>query len=598
MVRLKEQMVESFRLKMLCICIACLLSWWAEAAGQDRPVVRRIHIQGHRIATTRALLKKMATREGKPLDQTVLEADIQTLLQWYRDQGYLRVRISPPGLNLNQDSSQVDVVLPLDEGPLIRIGQVEMQSNQHLTREDIGSQMDLHPGSVFQGDILEADLERLLEAYENHGLPYCQIQVTDFQITPEDRLDFRLVIDEGPQVRVQSVEPEGNTITRNSVIRREMGIKVDDLYSQRAIERGRRKLQRLGFFQEVGEVRLEVGSRLDLVVLRVPVVEGRSNTVDGVLGYQPATEVRKGYFTGLLDLSFRNLMGTGRKVEAMWSRREPTSSQLQFGYQEPWPLGLPVTVGGSIRQVNQDSSYAQTNLEIQVDSHLGENLSGGVLFGWERVIPDVAGGQDLFNSRTYSVGLRLELDARDNPLGPRRGGRYQTAIRHRFKENRSAGNIQPIQRRVESTEFTVGLEQYMSLHRRHVVAASVHLGEIRSDEQVIPLNEQFKLGGARTLRGYREEQFHGSRVIWTNLEYRLLYGRRSWSFLFLDAGHYFRQVRDPLTGAIGEASGEKVGYGVGLRVDSRLGILGVDYGLGEGDGLTEGKVHFGVLNEF
>lgn len=598
MVRLKEQVVDSFRLKMLCICIACLLSWWADTAGQDRPVVSRIHIQGHRATTTRALLKKMATREGKPLDQMVLEADIRTLLQWYRDQGYLRARISPPGLNLNQDSSQVDVVLPLDEGPLIRIGQVEMQGSQHLTREDIGSQMDLHPGSVFRADILEADLERLLEAYENNGLPYCQIQVADFQITPEDLLDFRLVIDEGPRVRVQSVEPEGNTITRNSVIRREMGIKADDLYSQRAIERGRRKLQRLGFFQEVGEVRLEVGSRLDLVVLRVPVVEGRSNTVDGVLGYQPATEVRKGYFTGLLDLSFRNLMGTGRRVEAMWSRREPTSSQLQFGYQEPWPLGLPVTVGGSIQQVNQDSSYAQTNLEIQVDSHLGENLSGGVLFGWERVIPDVAGGQDLFNSRTYSVGLRLELDARDNPLGPRRGGRYQTAIRHRFKENRSTGNIQPTRRRVESTEFTVGVEQYMSLHRRHVVATSVHLGEIRSDEQVIPLNEQFKLGGARTLRGYREEQFHGSRVIWTNLEYRLLYGRRSWSFLFVDAGHYFRQVRDPLTGAIGEVSGEKIGYGVGLRVESRLGILGVDYGLGEGDGLTEGKVHFGVLNEF
>ena len=138
----------------------------------------------------------------------------------------------------------------------------------------------------------------------------------------------------------------------------------------------------------------------------------------------------------------------------------------------------------------------------------------------------------------------------------------------------------------------------MSLYRRHVVAASVHLGEIRSDEQVIPFNEQFKLGGARTLRGYREEQFHGSRVIWANLEYRLLHGRRSWSFLFLDAGHYFRQVRDPLAGAIGQVSGEKVGYGVGLRVDSRLGILGVDYGLGEGDGLTEGKVHFGVLNEF
>jgi outer membrane protein insertion porin family len=130
------------------------------------------------------------------------------------------------------------------------------------------------------------------------------------------------------------------------------------------------------------------------------------------------------------------------------------------------------------------------------------------------------------------------------------------------------------------------------------MAAGVHLGEIRSDEQVVPLNEQFKLGGARSLRGYREEQFHGSRILWANLEYRLLLGRRSWTFLFVDAGHYFHRRWDPLEETPQEVSGEKVGYGIGLRMESGLGIIGVDYGLGEGDGLTDGKVHFGLLNEF
>ncbi len=585
-------------LKIYALLLWLLLSCWTCNAEAHTAVVRRIDIQGHQAFSTRAILKRMSSREGQVLSQETLESDIQNVLRWYRDQGYLRVRVYSPQLEFNADSSQVNVTLHLEEGSSIRVGQIAIQGEGGLSQETLRGEMDLHPGAVFQGAFLEADLERILVAYENHGFPYSEIRVAGFEITPEDRLNFQLEVETGPQVRVESVITEGNSITRDYVIRRGLGIKEGDLYQQQAIERGRQRLRRLGFFQEVGEVQIEVGSQPDLAILKVPVVEGRTNIVDGVLGYQPATEARKGYFTGLLDLSFRNLLGTGRKVEAKWSRRDPTSSQLRFGYEEPWPLGLPITLGGSIEQINQDSSYAQTDLEGQVRAHLGGQLTAGVMFGWQRVIADLKGGQDLPNSRTYWVGLGLDLDARDDILGPRSGGRYQTAIRHRFKENQATESYQPAQVHVRSTDFTAALEHYLEIFRRHVMALSIHLGEIRSDEQVVPLNEQFKLGGARTLRGYREEQFHGSRVVWTNLEYRFHHGRRSWSFLFLDAGHYFYRRQDPRSDGLLEISGEKIGYGLGLRVESRLGIMGVDYGLGEGDGLTEGKVHFGLLNEF
>ena len=109
----------------------------------------------------------------------------------------------------------------------------------------------------------------------------------------------------------------------------------------------------------------------------------------------------------------------------------------------------------------------------------------------------------------------------------------------------------------------------------------------------MPITDQFRFGGARTLRGYRENQFNGSKVAWANLEYRYLLARRSRVFVFLDSGYYWRRLDS------GESvEGYKLGYGFGLRIETGLGIISVDYGLGEGDGILAGKVHVGLINQF
>ena len=565
---------------------------------ESQPVVRKVDIEGHRTVTEKVLLELMQTRPGAVLDRDVLASDVITLLERYRDEGYLQARIDSPGVAFNADSAAVDIVITVQEGPLVPIGKMELEGHCHFDRRSLENLMELRPGKIFRDDLLEADLDHILTAYENEGYPYAQVRISDLRLTDDDRLNFRLLIQEGPVVRVAAIEPQGNTITRSAVIVREMGIRQGDRFDARALQRARRALQRLGYFRQVGEIEVLPGDRPGWIILSVPVEEGRTNRIDGVVGYQQGSTTEKGYFTGLVDLSFRNLMGTGRRVEASWNRRDPLSSRLRFGYQEPWLLGLPITAGGYIQQINQDSSYAQTNLGLEATGYLGQHLIAGVLFGSERVIPDARGGQDLPRSRTYSIGLRLELDVRDDLLAPRQGGRYATAVRHRFKNNRATETYRPARQEVQSTEFTADLEQYRELFRHQVLALGVHLGEIRSDEEVVPLNEQFKMGGARTLRGYREEQFHGSRILWANLEYRSMLGRRSWAFLFLDGGHYFYRREDPPLEDPVTVSGEKAGYGFGLRVESRLGVLGVDYGLGEGDGLTGGKVHFGLINEF
>ena len=82
------------------------------------------------------------------------------------------------------------------------------------------------------------------------------------------------------------------------------------------------------------------------------------------------------------------------------------------------------------------------------------------------------------------------------------------------------------------------------------------------------IGDLYRLGGTNTLRGYREDQFLGDRIFWSNLEYRLLLARRSFAFVFLDTGYYLRNAEPSLN--VLKSEGFKIGYGIGFDVDTSL----------------------------
>jgi outer membrane protein insertion porin family len=104
------------------------------------------------------------------------------------------------------------------------------------------------------------------------------------------------------------------------------------------------------------------------------------------------------------------------------------------------------------------------------------------------------------------------------------------------------------------------------------------------------------LGGARSLRGYREEQFLGSRIGWTNLELRYWLGKSSRFFGFVDGGAFFRERWEGDQRVV--LQDLKLGTGVGVRVETGVGIWGVDYALGEEDRPLSGKIHLSLQSEF
>ena len=214
------------------------------------------------------------------------------------------------------------------------------------------------------------------------------------------------------------------------------------------------------------------------------------------------------------------------------------------------------------------------------------------------MVPGSAGKFYLPHSKKYTVGGKLTMNLLDHPNNPRKGLFHRTQVIYGRKRNHATSDFSPKKKMVYDTKFSLDLNHFLPTFHKQAFMTGIHLRGMTTDEESVPFPEQFKLGGINSLRGYREEEFSGTELAFTNLEYRFLWGTGSRFFIFADYGYFFRKVQLNEDGALRKISGEKLGYGFGIRIESKVGLFGIDYGIGEKDRLSEGKIHFGIVNRF
>jgi outer membrane protein insertion porin family len=324
------------------------------------------------------------------------------------------------------------------------------------------------------------------------------------------------------------------------------------------------------------------------------VTEGNPNRFDGVVGYVPASGSSDGYMTGLVDVQFRNIFGTGRRLAARWFRENQTSQEINLQYREPWVVSLPINAELGFFQRKQDSTYVRSAFRFAADLMATDQLNLGLVFSSEHVTPTEGFGRQMVSeARAMDVGFTLSYDSRNDPVTPTSGFNYRTEYATGFKEITSSF-LQGQNNRSATQKLSFDFEFVASPIERQVVAVDLSARDFRSN--AVEMSDLFRLGGASTLRGYREGQFLGSRIAWTNLEYRFLAGQRSYVFGFVDAGYVLTPDR-PEVGLIRQEL-TRFGYGAGLRVDTPLGLIGVSLAFGKGDTFGTSKLHVRLANEF
>lgn len=501
------------------------------------------------------------------------------------------------------DSASVNVRINVKEDNPTEISDILFFEVDSIDIPFLQSSFEFLKGEILTQQDFEQAVNDVLIYFEENGYPFTKVIIKSVVLKKDSANQknsalIKLAIEKGNLSRIDKVEVRGNTFTNENVIIRELRISKGEVYSQKRIDEFPKRINRLRFFEPVPPPQYYINSKGEGILV-IEVKEKQTNNFDGILGYIPGTkENEKGYLTGLINISLRNLFGTGRAAALRWNKFGRNSQELELRYLEPWLLNFPFNIGLNLYQRVQDTTYVQRKFNGEVEYLATEDISASLILGTESVIPSerTIPVFTVFNSSIITTGLNLKIDTRDDPYSPTSGLLFINS--YSFSRKTINGPVQfitpSIRTKLDLQRIAFDFDIFFNFFARQVLALSVNGRELRGPS--FENSDLFRLGGTSTLRGYREEQFLGSRVLWTNIEYRFLLTRRTFAFAFFDTGYYLRNAEPERN--ILKAEDFLYGYGLGLNLETGLGVLAVSFALGEGDSFTEGKIHFGLVNEF
>ncbi len=565
--------------------------------------INNTEVTGNTLLSDNEIINLTGTNKGNVYYAGLIDSAKSRISGQLTLMGYLNCTFEGSMVIFLEDSQQVEIIININEDTPTFVKNVFLSTTDSASLSEAEATFSFLEGEIFNKNIIESNINNLLIELENNGFPFANFTISSVHLyedsTSEEHLaDIHLSLQKGNESRIDRVEIEGNTSTKDYVIIRELRIESGESYSQEKVDDFPKRLNKLRFFDPVPAPSFYFDSGNNGVLL-INVKEKNTNNFDGIIGYiPPRNDDEKGYVTGLVNVTLRNIFGTGRAAAVSWQKLDRNSQELELKYLEPWLFSYPFNFNAELFQRIQDTTYVKRKIGGILEYLATEDISAAGFVSSEEVIPTerIIPVFTVYNSSSITTGLSLKIDIRDDPLSPTSGFIFETS--YSFSRKNINGPAQYIpagfETRINLRRLTASFGGFYEIFIRHIIAISVNGRELSGD--FLEDSDLWRFGGTRTVRGYREEQFLASRIAWVNLEYRLLLTQRSYAFTFYDSGYYFREA-DP-DREISAKEDFIFGYGVGLTVETGIGLLGVSFAIAKGESFSDGKFHFGIVNEF
>ena len=554
----RDKYIQVSRYLLFALWLVCVAS---NAGGEVRAIVKRVQVEGARSVSARDVREWLVTRVGVAVDSALLRKDVDRILKGYQSRGFWHVAVAFPRVAMR--SRDATVAFAIVEGTRTRVASVEVRGDLGFDQSDVRLAFGLARGMVLLESDLRQRLDRLLRFYEDRGYPFCALR-PDVQFD-SDGARVQAVVSSGPLVHVNAVRFEGNQTTREDVLLRHISFVAGEVYDQRRVDAFVRRLQNLPFIDRVYTPELvSTGDEMGLVI---GLEESHHTRIEGVLGVGSGQGL-----TGEIALDVLNFSGGGREGYALWSRQGVGLSNLRVSYREPYVLNSPLSGWGEVEMFAR-TGYVTHKFGGGADVSVGEGARffGGVAH--RRVLPDSAGLGFYESERMWSLESGVRFDQRGHAMSG-----WVAEIR---------GEMGEVSDGIRRVQWGVDGQVFLPVGRQSIIAGRARALWVGQKGDV-PQTAGIWLGGAESLRGYREEMFWGTNAGWVNVEWRWLLGPKTRLFAFVDAGRI-------------EGAGSRswpVSYGVGLLANGRMGAVGIDYGLPRGESLGQGMVHVRMVSAF
>jgi outer membrane protein insertion porin family len=493
--------------------------------------VRRVEIVGNAHVPSEEIESILGTREGSYLGfltkagefkKELFEQDLQRIQYLYLTKGYVQIRVGEPSVTLTPDKRAMDIVIPVEEGPRFKVGDLEIETTEGdegfiVPKSLLAERLTLTKGDWFDYAKMQADTTSITGAYRDRGYANATVS-TVHKVNPDD-LTFGVVfnIQKGELVRIRRIEIRGNRDTRDKVIRREMKIMEGELYSNEKIRRSQRRIMALGFFEpasrpgEMGGVDIEARQTGDprTVDLVVTVKEKQTGTFQVGAGFSSFES-----FLLTAQIQKENIFGRGQTISAQLT----LSGLRQLGslsFFEPYFFDTPVTFAFDLFNYNEaftDFTRLRQGGNITLGYRLTDDLSLSMTYTLESVDAEL-NRTDIDIQKLRQAGFTSSLqatgawDTRDNRLFPTEGQYTTLSLEY---ASHLLGSENEFWRVIGRTRW------YFPLFWEFVLRLNGTAGFVEGLEgQTVPLFERFFVGGIFTVRGFERNSI-GERLYITS----------------------------------------------------------------------------------
>ena len=606
-------------------------------AEESRVLVAEVVVQGADRELENLVYNTIRTRPGRSTTRSQLQEDINAV---FATGFFADVRAVPQDTPLGVRVTFEVQPNPVFQGVQIQIAPETMDKSilpAGVVEEIFASQY----GKTLNLRELQAGVKKINDWYSKNGYDLAQV-IGAPQVTPDGRVI--LVISEGLiekiQVRYFNVEQEPvKGKTREFIITREMRLKAGDIFNRNTAQQDLQRVFGLGLFEDV-RLSFSAGSDPREVIVNVDVVEGNT----GSLAAGGGISSNAGLF-GTVSYQQRNFGGNNQTLgaEVQLGERE---FLFDLNFSDPWIAKDNFRTSYTVNVFRRQSIslvYDGENSSIRTlndnDSPRIVRTGGGITFV-RPLAPDVFtkpkwvvslgfnyqqvqvqnangdisplsaplngfGSQQLaFSSSGIDDILSLNIgairDFRDNPLQPTSGSFLRLGLEQTIPVG--SGSIFGTRVRGSYSYFipvrfinSFNLFETDIFKGQQSLAFNVQAGTVLGD---LPPYDAFIVGGSNSVRGYAEGEVGSGRSYFqATAEYRFPIVAIIGGALFVDFGTTIGSQGDVpgQPGIVRGLPGTGLGYGLGVRVQSPVGQIRVDYGFNVDGG---SRLHFGIGERF
>ncbi len=466
-------------------------------------------------------------------------------------------------------------------------------------------------------------IESIQEYCENNGFPFAVVGLDSVQISEDNRISAQLNVRKNNFITFKDIKLVGDDVKISKrYLQNYLGIRPGEPYSLKKIKDVPRLIRELPFLSETKSPVLSF--RGSEATVNLFLAKKKASKFDFLVGVLPRNEATGSRVLITIDgmFSTQNLLGAGERFFVEF--RQVQAGTQRMNLEVAWPYIIDL-FGAEVdfALYKRDSTYLDIEYDLGISYSF--NARHSLTAFWhnrntfllevdkDRVRQTKQLPENL-DTRFNNFGLKHHIEDLDYRFNPRKGWSVSTRASAGFKNvqtnNEIKNLVDPLDPTFEfaslydelntrSIQYQIGVDAWGFLpfypKKRGVLAVHNQTGGLLSPNPVF-LNEQFRIGGTKTLRGFDEESVPASLYSIFSLEYRIIIGQNSYIYLFGDYG--FTQSDSPS----GKTNDTPLGFGAGLTFETGVGIFGISYAYGRQFSnpidFRAAKIHFGYLSYF